>query len=49
MAADVCHKVRVVVHDLQRVHLMGVCHRVWLISLGGIQVNVVMVACPVCC
>ena len=47
MAAEVCHKVRLVVHDLQRVHLMVVCHRVRLTSLGGIQVDVMMVAHPV--
>src|SRR5882724_11287862 len=33
-------KVWVVVHDLQRVHPMVVCHRVWPIILGGIQVDV---------
>ena len=44
MAVEVCHKVWVVVHDLQRMHLMVVCHRVWPISLGGIQVDVVTVA-----
>ena len=47
MAAEVCHKVQVVVHDLQRVHLMVVCHRVWPISLGGIQVDFMTVAHPV--
>jgi len=39
MAAKVCHKFQVVVHDLQRVHPMVVCHRVQLISLGGIQLD----------
>ena len=48
MAAKVCHKVRVVMHDLQRVHLMVVCHRVQPISLGGTQVDVMTVAHPVC-
>ena len=48
MAAEVCHKIRVVVCDLQRVHLMVVCHRVQLISLGGTQVDVMMVAHLVC-
>jgi len=48
MAAEVCYKVQVVMHDLQRVHLMVVCCRIWLINLGGIQVDVVMVAHPVC-
>ena len=47
MAAELCHKVQVVMHDLQRVHLMVVCLRVWLISLGGIQVDVVTMAHPV--
>jgi len=47
MAADVCHKVQVVVHDMQRVHLMVVCCRVQPISLGCTQVDVVMVAPPV--
>jgi len=46
-AAEVCHKVWVVMHDLQSVHPMVVCCRVQLISLGDIQVNVVMVARPV--
>ena len=47
MAAEVCHKVWVVVHDLQRVHPMVICHMVWPIILGGIQVDVVTVAHPV--
>ena len=47
MAAEVCHKVQVVMHDLQRVHLMMVCHRVQPISLGGTQVDVMVVAHPV--
>ena len=48
MAAKVCHKVQVVMHDLQRVHLMVACHRGRPICLGGIQVDVVTVAHPVC-
>ena len=47
MAAKVCHEVWVVMHGLQRVHLMVVCHRDQPISLGGIQVDVVMMAHPV--
>jgi len=46
MAAKVCHKVWVVMHDLQRVHPMVVCCEVQLISLGGTQVDVMMVAHP---
>jgi len=46
-AAKVYHKVQVVMHDLQRVHPMVVCCRVQLISLGDIQVDVMMVAHPV--
>src|SRR5882724_4078547 len=34
----------VVMHDLQRVHPMVVCHGVQPISLGGTQVDVMMVA-----
>ena len=43
MAADICHKVQVVVHDPQRVHPMVVCHRVWPIILGGVQVDVAVI------
>jgi len=47
MAAGVCHEFWVVVQDLQRVHLMVVCHSIQLIRLGGIQVDVMTVAHPV--
>jgi len=40
-------KSRWVVHDLKRVHPMVVCRRVRPIILGGIQVDVVTMACPV--
>ena len=42
MASKVCYKVQVVMHDLQRVHLRVVCHRVQPISLGGTQVDVII-------
>ena len=45
-SAEVCHKVWVVMYDLQRMHPMVVCHRVWQISLGGTQVDVMTVANP---
>ena len=47
MAAEVCHKVQVVMHDLQRVHLMVVYCKVWPIILEGTWVDVMTVAQPV--
>ena len=47
MAAEVYHRIRVVLHNPQGMQLRVVCHMVWLIIVGGTQVDVMMVACPV--
>ena len=47
MAAKVCHKVQVVMHDLQRVNPRVVCHGLWQKSIWGTWADVMMVAWPV--